>query len=890
MDDTRQKGVVHFLNTLEFSTRQRIDAECYRLVYLFSFLLIAFTTQVTARVKTPNVANPYFTDYASHTVNNFPVFITSTGSLGTATEGLEQNPELYSGYISSAGCEYPKGSNLSLTYWGTFLFVGALKNNDTLVSSARTLYGEDGGEFRNDEPPFGFMTHKSVLNPDDINARSEEDWIAVFTDTVKNYQDAYIGYDWENHRRHMPLEIEVTQSSFAWSYEYAEDFVLVQFDIKNIGHETLRELYVGLCTNPQVKLFLGAAEDYDEVCGLLETFQSKSYSQYCEYRDTVNIAWSADNDGDPYNSNFTEGVISVPGGNTASVRHTLGVSLLSTIYPTGQVGSQAEQFSYNWSTTAIVFDDPDYGPRRRDGYRNFGTGGTGEPLGDKNKYSILSTPERDFPSIFTAQIGSGNSIWQPAPSGAMAGNVADGFSLFNYLSIGPYNLEPGASISIPVAIVAGENFHVDPNNGANLPNNPDEWMRNVDFSDLVKNTLWAQWIYDNPGVDTDGDGYFGSYHVCVIDSEFVDGQWIPSYADTIWYRGDGIPDWKGAGPPPAPTFKVTKLLNGLKVTFNGERSETEKDIFSRMVDFEGYRIYIARDDRATSYSRYASYDYQDYDIWAWNKHTNQYDLKDVPFSLDSLRCRYGFTCDDSAFDPLTYTSFNPYTHPSYPDSIYYFTKHDYNTSELGVSTPIKKVYPNIRDPRTVPADELTPDDYTEDGHLKFFEYECEITGLLSSVPYWVIVTAFDFGSPKTGLSPLETSVTLNAKQAYPASSAKEIDGNDLKVYVYPNPYRIDADYRDKGFEGRTRDDFPDDKVRQLNFANLPFKCTIRVYTLDGDMVVEKKHDADPSDPTGRHDYWSLINLNRQIIVSGLYYWTVEESDGTVQIGKFMVIR
>ncbi len=186
-------------------------------------------------------------------------------------------------------------------------------------------------------------------------------------------------------------------------------------------------------------------------------------------------------------------------------------------------------------------------------------------------------------------------------------------------------------------------------------------------------------------------------------------------------------------------------------------------------------------------------------------------------------------------------------------------------------------------------DSARPEELTEDGYLKYFEYEFVIEDLLPTVPYWVNVTAFDFGSPSSGLPSLESSVTVGAKSAYPLSSADEVAQKDLKVIVYPNPYRIDAGYRSLGYEGRTELDRPDDRVRAIHFANLPPKCTIRIFTLDGDLVREIEHNYAPSDPNASHETWNLITRNTQLVVSGLYYWTVESEDGETQIGKLVII-
>jgi hypothetical protein len=72
-------------------------------------------------------------------------------------------------------------------------------------------------------------------------------------------------------------------------------------------------------------------------------------------------------------------------------------------------------------------------------------------------------------------------------------------------------------------------------------------------------------------------------------------------------------------------------------------------------------------------------------------------------------------------------------------------------------------------------------------------------------------------------------------------------------------------------------------------VNLPAKCIIRIFTLDGDLVRAIKHDMEPSDPNSSHDKWDLINRNIQMVVSGLYYWTVEDEAGKVQMGKLVIL-
>ena len=422
---------------------------------------------------------------------------------------------------------------------------------------------------------------------------------------------------------------------------------------------------------------------------------------------------------------------------------------------------------------------------------------------------------------------------------------------------------------------------------------PEKYYTNVDFSDLVTNARWADWIYDNPGVDTDGDGYAGKFLTCVRDSQWTDTGWSILEADTTYYAGDGVPDFRGAAPPPAPPFTVYPELNGLRVQFNGQVSETTRDFLTNKIDFEGYNIYYARDDRPSSYTLVANYDRANFDKYIWNQHkgpNGSYELQDVPFSLDSLRCLYGDSCHDAGFDPYRYGIDNPYSSDGSPDSIFYFAPHGGNSHRWGVTTDIKRVYPDAElPPPNADLDTLDGDFFTEEGYLKYYEYEYTIDNLLPTVPYWMSVTAYDFGSPKSDLAALETSITAGAQMVYPYSSADQATGEDLKVYIYPNPYRIDANYRRNGYEGRTQEILPNYRVRALHFENLPPKCTIRVFSLDGDLIRELDHDMDPADPNSRHHVWDLISRNTQEIMSGLYYWTVEDPDGNVQMGKLVVL-
>ena len=780
--------------------------------------------------------------------------------------------------------EFPRKSR-TVHLYKAGLWVGAVVGRDTLVSTASES-NISNREFNPDVPPFGDITYRSSVDPaipGFEEAVSEQDFIAIYTDTFTSGVPD-LGFDATDFRRHRPLGIEVTQSSYAWSFGYTEDFVLIDYFIKNIGEDVLEDVYIGIYmdgdvhedviyqfVNPTPDLPVKEPTDgLDDLGGFIRNFTRKEGA--CEITHALNLAWTADNNGDSWGPDWF-------------APNVVGLRYL------GKPGSD-EKLGFNWWIFNLN-SRFDFGPQHRRNFRYMGNG-IGTPIGDRNKYHLLSNGEIDYDQAWAASISPYNRIWvQPDPS--IARIWSSGGDIQWLLSIGPYTMQPGSKVSFPLAYVGGEQLHTNAfvwKRYLAANNDPARFYTYLDFSDLGNNAIWAGWVYDNPGVDTDGDGYFGDFAVCVLDTVLIDSVWVTSVAETTYYTGDGVPDWKAASPPPAPKIWISQAVNGLKIRFNGGRSETTRDIFSGIIDFEGYNVYIGRDDRESSFSRVASYDRENFRKFIFDQNLRPrpgYVMEiSAPYTLEELRCAYGRfpdPCGDSLFDPLIYRPGNPYIHPLYPDSAFYFAKHGSNADQFGSTTPIVKKFPN----QLLPSIPPVPDDYTDDGYFKYYEYEFEINNLLATVPYYMNVTAFDFGSPEAGLEPLETSKALGTIEAFVSGSAAALSGEFKDIYVYPNPYRNDVDYRGQGFEGLTDDFLPRDKVRAIHFANLPPKCTIRIFSLDGDLIRELFHDVSPSDPTFSHAQWDLITRNRQLIVSSLYYWSVEMPDGSTQIGKFVVI-
>ncbi|MEA1971914.1 MAG: hypothetical protein U9N34_01250, partial [Candidatus Cloacimonadota bacterium] len=166
------------------------------------------------------------------------------------------------------------------------------------------------------------------------------------------------------------------------------------------------------------------------------------------------------------------------------------------------------------------------------------------------------------------------------------------------------------------------------------------------------------------------------------------------------------------------------------------------------------------------------------------------------------------------------------------------------------------------------------------------------------IEYYVAVTAFDRGMPSNNLLSLETArdESANMRVFFPGNDSKE---NMDDIFVVPNPYVGLSD-----FDGRIQGDEKGDKSKRLWFANLPEECTIRIYTLAGDLVDKFDHNGIHQESiisiskaanegyasSGIHA-WDMLSQYNQIIASGVYLYSVENKDsGDVKVGKFVLIK
>jgi hypothetical protein len=114
----------------------------------------------------------------------------------------------------------------------------------------------------------------------------------------------------------------------------------------------------------------------------------------------------------------------------------------------------------------------------------------------------------------------------------------------------------------------------------------------------------------------------------------------------------------------------------------------------------------------------------------------------------------------------------------------------------------------------------------------------------------------------------------------PAKFSSGVAKNNLdKIFVVPNPY---VAYSPAEAPGRTVEKRGD---RVLQFRNLPPICTIRIYTITGDLVdtIEKNDNSSMA-------AWDLLSVEGQRIAYGVYIYHVEVPGVGEKIGRFAVIK
>lgn len=121
------------------------------------------------------------------------------------------------------------------------------------------------------------------------------------------------------------------------------------------------------------------------------------------------------------------------------------------------------------------------------------------------------------------------------------------------------------------------------------------------------------------------------------------------------------------------------------------------------------------------------------------------------------------------------------------------------------------------------------------------------------------------------------SFTTNKAYVETARASSELD----RIAVVPNPYVGASEFEIKPNLQSGRGS------RLLHFIHLPAQCTIRIYTLAGELVQVLEHDSPFEDGS---ESWNLLSKNQMDIAYGIYIFHIDAPGIGEHIGKFAVIK
>jgi len=865
-------------------------------------------------------------------------------------------------------CEYPGGSGVNYLYQG-MLWVGALIRAEG-YEYPRVSVGGDGWLRINEFNPGVGMTNSQTngiverstlplpfdclgndMTPFHDQAISEQDFVCDYSDTLT--EDFYVDPD-PMDGPHAPLGVKITQKSYAWTYNYAQNFIIIDWTVENIAGNYLKNLYIGLYIDADVGGPPEQTWHEDDITGFQKYYYYINAAGDSD-KTVINTAWIADNDGRPKN---------VSAGNDFNAPAVTGVRVVRAPNPRLKT-------SYNW-WISNGDADLDFGPSwEDDGAPGTWTSTFGTPMGDVRKYFVLKNREFDYDQVYTNQsqfIRDNPQVftdrWNPeiilethnwkipgetddTPPNLTA-DLANGYDTRYLLSWGPlgifdhideagnriYRLNPGEKFSMTIAYVAGDNFH-----DRNKPQPDNETIDPTlfNFSSLRYNSDWAARVYDNPMVDTPIHDWGNDHQAGTNDADGSEGDGIKETGDG-WFgedvgndglfstlAGETCYKWEGGVRReftyPGPDADGSENDGHLQPLEDAIERPEELDYtrLNEMLDFgDGYPDFqgpppppaplLTQQHEPLVVNRGTAGEYaftEDFltknIVITWRQVPSEDPNYKDPFSremdFEGYRVYVSNVNLEKNFAFLDAFDKTDFAYLSSTDSLATKPVTDPaglapDTLVMGQRLFLKPVGKNIG---FLGHANLIVDSTTVRNNWQYFYIVRDAHPL---VPKYYAITSYDYGDYKTGTQPLESAKIANAIYVAPS-------GTDRKsVGVAPNPYRANADYRAQhgGVSWENRDDGTSDFFpqtdRRLYFYNLPEKCLIRIYSVSGDLVDILPHNMPGDGNQGwKADFaeaWDLNSRNHQQVVAGLYLFTVEDKtpgkDGEIQTGKFVVIR
>jgi len=412
------------------------------------FNIDALEKSLPDSIKVGKYFNPYLIQNRTHRAGAIKMNMTNFGCITNSRPTLNGfDPD--AGYFTdectgkqSIAVEMPAGSgieymNISAIWCGGYLdsaSVSILGNSSKifqgpLVSTAFDFYTFAGYEMvpsdLNEDPSgqlLGKITESSNVEGKlnclfqdvyDPKATAYEQFTACYSDkSTKQYT-----WDFFESRSHIPLGIEIKQTSYAWPYDYAKKLVILDYTLynRNKDKKDIYDFFIGTAVAPTTNNINLVDYNYqDDICGFIEKWDGYFDPASGETKSVdMNMVWSADNDGRTYNFNGDMSSIEPGAGNqldgatgvftirvlrnpNPNLRYSFNIVTydLSYIYdwgPRWETGLHID-WQYDLTPKQKGYDDTNYDSLSL----IYGGRTEGIPIGDIGRYMVMSNDEFDY--------------------------------------------------------------------------------------------------------------------------------------------------------------------------------------------------------------------------------------------------------------------------------------------------------------------------------------------------------------------------------------------------------------------------------------------------------------------------------------------------------------
>jgi hypothetical protein len=852
-------------------------------------------------------------------------------------------------YSDSPSAQWPAGSGTEYL-WSAGLWVGGVLLGEKLVSTGQyetefrplddleaTIYEAQGGiilrppgnetaggkrlpESGADDDEDGLMDEETLNGyDDDEDGKIDEDFGQIGNQMMVTTMYDNTRLAQERFPDHTPLNLQVVMQTYAWENDSVDDFVGFEFFITNIGVTAIDNVYIGFFADPDIgpRGTDGTAED--DMAGFWDGMVQASDGSYVP----ISVGYMYD------------------ASESSPVSGYFGILFLGhDTDPTGQRAPQRVRIrSYQAFSGQQSFDqggDPTNDAERYE-LLSADQRDNNTPTGKQNdfRFMVSAGPFKRLEPDGTLQFQAAMVVG-PGLIGLQKNCAEAALTWYGNFFDGDSNGDTG--VNGRETKLCLEDF--DTGTGDNPFWNfvPDYMDSSCVDQEFVLDQ--ARISEDEVFVDADGKHcayfnmdncfecarQFGQFCTPDIDVQAVWNCWNPEVPDDEKPGCTGIEGletqihWLVGMAPPPPGMRLWPSDNRVHI-FWDDRSEVTKDIRLDSVDFESYRIWRADNwDRPFGSSidngpesglwqMIAEFDVVNFFIQERVAGT-QTRMDTLPLGANSglERIRY--------YPRILDTD----RHPEFVgllEAMQEFVDSD-TLGRWATRPPLYDGNGNLT-PGVEPllpwqgyaaaldtAFMVTPREGVEEGDVfikekrgvKFYEYiDRDIhNGFL----YFYSVTASDHAMQRftddedntylivtgAGQSGDPGSSFFATTPGTDAQTAQQRDRLGANIYVYPNPATRDALTEFQQLYPNAEDPTG---VR-IMFTNLPrAKNTIRIFTLDGDLVAEVNHD-------GRDGYgqasWNLVSRNGQEVMSGIYLYAVQSDDSRFEdyVGKFVLIR